>query len=136
MTDTGATERISESMPAVAAAVDDTTIVGRAPFAGTVTGVTYAPDAAITGLTANSRTLSVVNRGQTGVGTATVASQAFITGVNAAAGDETALPLSGTAGNLVLAEGDMLAWVSTHVGATGLADPGGLVTIAITRRYA
>ena len=46
--------------------------------------------------------------------------------------DEKTIPLSGTAANLNVAAGDVLAWQSDSVG-TGLADPGGLVTIAFGR---
>lgn len=118
---------------AVTAAADLTTIVGEAPFAGTVTAITYAPNANLTGANTESRTLSVTNKGTDGNGTTSVASKAFTSGVNALDYDETAITLSGTAANLVVAEGDILAFVSTHVGSTGLADPGGRVAIEITR---
>lgn len=135
MTDTSPLGRLEAVVPAVATASDDTTMIGRVPFAGTVASVTYAPDATITGANTNSRTLSIVNRGSAGSGSTSVASKAFTSGVNAAAGDETAITNSATGADLVVAEGDILAWVSTHVG-TGLADPGGLVTIAIQRTNA
>jgi hypothetical protein len=104
----------------------------RAPFDGTVTGVTYAPVAAITGAATNNRTVSVVNHGQTGVGTNTVASLNFGNGTNAAAFDETSITLSGTASNLVVASGDILEVKSLHIG-TGIADPGGTVFVEISR---
>jgi hypothetical protein len=135
MTDTSPLSRaISEAVPATATGSDATIMIGRAPFDGTVSTVTYAPNSTLTGADTNSRTLSIVNRGQSGSGNTTVASKAFTSGVNATAGDETAITNSGTAANLVVAEGDILAFVSTHVG-SGLADPGGLVTIAIQRSY-
>jgi hypothetical protein len=86
----------------------------------------------LTGANTDSRTIVLVNKGQSGSGTAIVATKAFTSGVNAAADDETTITLSGTAGNLVVAAGDILAWQSTHVGSTGLADPGGMAVIAIT----
>jgi hypothetical protein len=46
--------------------------------------------------------------------------------------DETAIPLSGTPANLVVAAGDELQWQSTHVG-TGIADPGGRVEVTFNR---
>jgi hypothetical protein len=52
--------------------------------------------------------------------------------VNAAADDEKAITLSGTAANLVLAQGDTVIWNSTHVG-TGITDPGGLVAVTLSR---
>jgi hypothetical protein len=120
---------------AVAAGSDATVNVGRAPFSGTVTQATYAPNATLTGANTDSRTLSIINKGQSGTGITSVATLAFTSGVNAPASDEKALTLSGTAANLNVAQGDILAFVSTHVGA-GLADPGGLVEIDITRTNA
>lgn len=118
---------------AVAAASDASRVVGRAPFAGTVTEVTYTPNATLTGADTDSRTLAVVNKGTDGNGTTSVASKAFTNGVNANDFDETAITLSGTAANLVVADGQILAFTSTHVGSTGLADPGGKVKITISR---
>lgn len=118
---------------AVGAAADGVTTVGRAPFAGVVTGVTYTPNGQLTGANTESRTLSVVNKGLDGNGTTNVASKAFVSGVNANDFDETTITLNGTAANLVVAEGDILAFVSTHVGTTGLADPGGHVKISVSR---
>jgi hypothetical protein len=120
---------------AVAAGADATTNIGRAPFSGTVTQVTYAPNATLTGANTDSRTLSIINKGQSGTGTTSVATLAFTSGVNATASDEKALTLSGTPANLNVVQGDILAFVSTHVG-SGLADPGGLVEIDITRTNA
>lgn len=106
--------------------------VGVAPFAGKVTAVAYIPPSTLTGANTNSRTLSIVNKGQSGEGTNVVAEKAFTSGVNAAAFDETALTLSGTASKLEVAQGDVLAFVSTHVG-EGLADPGGEVLVTVAR---
>lgn len=124
---------ISANVAAVAAGSDLTTIIGEAPFAGVVTAVTYAPGANLTGANTDSRTLSVVNKGTDGNGSTTVASKAFVSGTNALDYDETAITLSVTAADLVVAEGAILAFVSTHVGSTGLADPGGRVEITISR---
>jgi hypothetical protein len=104
----------------------------RAPFAGTVTAVTYTPVAAVTGAASPaSRTLSVVNRGQAGAGTTTVASLALLGGVNLAAFDERDIPVIGAANTV--AEGDILEFRSAPVGGTGLADPGGTAKIEFTR---
>jgi hypothetical protein len=121
------------TVPAVAAGSDSERNVVDVEFAGTVSSVVYAPDTVLTGANTDSRTIVLVNKGQSGSGTAIVATKAFTSGVNAAADDETTITLSGTAGNLVVAAGDILAWQSTHVGSTGLADPGGMAVIAITR---
>jgi len=124
---------IERNVPAVSTAGnDDDTVLGQAPFAGVVTSVQYVPEAAITGAATNNRTVSLVNKGQAGSGTTTVASLTFDNGVNAAANDEKAITLSGTAANLVLAAGDTLQWRSIHV-ATGITDPGGVVRITISR---
>jgi hypothetical protein len=120
-------------VPAAATAVDADTPVFVAPFDCTVTAVTYVASAAITGADTNSRTLNLRNKGLTGGGSTAVASKAFTSGVNAVAFDETSLTLSGTAANLDLAAGDVLALQSDSVG-TGLADPGGLLRVSVARR--
>jgi hypothetical protein len=105
-----------------------------APFAGTVIGATYTATAAVTGAASPaSRTLSVVNRGQDGTGTTVVATLALLGGVNLAAFDERALTLSAVAGATTVAAGDILEFRSAPVGGTGLADPGGTVTIEFSR---
>jgi hypothetical protein len=106
-----------------------------APRAATVSAVSYVPLTTITGANTNTRSVSLVNLGQAGSGTTVVATLQFNSGVNATAGVAKAITLSGTAANLVLAAGDVLQWQSTHVG-TGIADPGGLVTIATAANYA
>lgn len=105
-----------------------------APFTGKVAGVTYTPLAAVTGAASPaSRTLSVVNHGQAGVGTTTVASLALVAGVNLVAFDEKVIPLSGTAADLNVVAGDILEFRSAAVGGTGLVDPGGTVEITFER---
>ncbi len=127
-------ERVLEQdVPAVGTAGnDDDTIIGQAPFAGTVTKVEYVPEAAITGAATNNRTVSLVNKAADGTGTATVASLNFASGVDAAANDEKAITLSATAANLVVAAGDTLQWRSIHI-ATGITDPGGIVRVTLSR---
>lgn len=124
---------IEAAAEAVAAAADGATIVGRAGYAGTVTAVTYAPEANMAGDTTETRTFSLVNKGTDGNGTTVVATLACITGVSLSDFDEKAITLSATAANLVVADGDILAWTSVHGGSTGLADPGGLVKVTISR---
>jgi hypothetical protein len=125
--------RLQQSVPAVAAGADAERNIGTAPFAGTVTAVTYTPDTVLTGANTDSRTIVLVNKGQTGTGTTVIATKAFTAGVNAPADDETTITLSAVAGATTVASGDVLAWQSTHVGATGLADPGGLASVEVTR---
>lgn len=123
----------SAALPAVATGTDADVAVFVAPFDCTVTAVTYVANATITGADTNSRTLNLRNKGLTGAGSTAVASKAFTSGVNATAFDETSLTLSGTAANLDLAAGDVLALQSDSVG-TGLADPGGLLRVSVARR--
>ena len=125
---------IEADVPAVSTAGnDDDTVLGQAPFDCTVTAVEYVPEAAITGAATNHRTVSLVNKGQAGSGTTTVASLTFDNGVNATAYNERAVTLSATAANLDLSAGDTLQWRSIHVG-TGITDPGGVVRVTVARR--
>ena len=128
-------QKLQAKTIAVATASDTEVSMGEAPFAGTLTDATYTPDATITGVDTNSRTISIVNKGQTGVGTTSMASLALTNGVNAPGYDEKAITLSGTPANLVVAKGDILSFKSLHIG-TGLADPGGLVQVELTASYA
>lgn len=100
----------------------------------TISAVTYTPNAAITGANTDTRKVSLVNAGTDGTGTDIIATLQFNSGVNAAAGDEKTVTLSGTAANLDVEAGEVLQWQSTHVG-TGIADPGGLVSIRLAADY-
>jgi hypothetical protein len=105
-----------------------------APFTGKVAGVSYTPVASVTGAASPaSRTLSVINHGQAGVGTATVATLALVAGVNLVGFDEKAVPLTGVAADLQVVAGDILEFRSAAVGGTGLVDPGGTVEITFER---
>lgn len=120
-------------VPAMAtAANDETSFVARAPFDGAVTAVRFTADAAITGANTNTRAFVLVNKGQAGAGNTTIATLQMNAGVNAAAGDELTIPLSGTAANLDVVAGDILAWFSDAI-LTGIADPGGMVSIDFGR---
>ena len=111
---------------------DKSVALGRARFGATVESVTYAPNALITGANTNTRRVALINRGQSGSGSVLVAELQFNSGVNGPAFDEKSLTLSATPANLKLAEGDILEWLSDAVG-TGLADPGGLVVVKMSR---
>lgn len=123
---------VQEDANPAATGVTNSTVASKAPFAGTVSAVTYTPLSAVTGANTNTRKLELINRGQAGAGTTVIASIQFDSGVNAAAMDEKALTLSATAANLVVVAGDILEWKSSAVG-TGLADPGGLFNVTFTR---
>lgn len=123
---------VTDDVPAVTIAATDSRVVGVSPFAGVVSGVSFIPKAAITGQATNTRKVELFNRGLAGSGTTLVATIQYNSGVNAVADDENAVTLSGTAANLVVAEGDVLEWVSTAV-ASGLVDPGGVVRVTLER---
>ena len=123
---------IEADVPAAATAASDDSVIAQAPFDGTVTAVQYVPEAAITGAATNNRTVTLVNKGQAGSGSTTVATLTFDSGVNGTANDEKTITLSGTAANLNVVAGDTLQWRSIANG-TGLADPGGLVRITVSR---
>lgn len=125
---------LEANVAAVAAASSATEVVGEAPYAGTVTGVSYTPKADVTGAASPaSRTFTLVNKGADGNGTTVVATLAMTAGVNATDYDEKAMTLSAVAGATTVAQGDVLAFTSTAVGGTGLADPGGRVQVTIAR---
>lgn len=125
---------IEETAPAAAATATAQTVLGAAPWPASVTAVTYTPAGAITGAASPaSRTFTLYNRGQAGTGVTVVATLAMTAGVNAALYDERTIPLSGVAGATAVVEGDVLGWESFAVGATGLADPGGLVRVTMSR---
>lgn len=113
----------------------DSFTVGEVSATGRVTEVTFQPEAASTGDNTNKRVYTLVNKGSAGVGTTVVATLDLITGNNLVAFDEKVAVLSATAADLVVAEGDVLAWVSTFAG-TGLVDPGGNVKVTIERAAA
>lgn len=124
---------IEESVPAVSTAGNsDDSVLAQSPYAGTVTAVQYVPESAITGAATNNRTVSLVNKGQAGSGSTVVATLTFASGTNATANNEVSLTLSSTAADLVVAEGDTLQWRSIANG-TGLADPGGIARVTVSR---
>lgn len=122
-----------------AAATDQSTIIGRVPFAGTVTAVYYIPQASVTGLTlaTASRTYTVLNRGSSAVsGTGTVSVATVInavsgSGINLVDNVQRDFTLA-TAANLVCASGDVLELTSVHT-TTGVLDPGGKIVVQMLR---
>lgn len=123
---------VEAPVPAVTISATADTPITEAAFAGTVTRVDYTPDATITGAATNNRTVTLYNRGQTGVGTTVVAQLNFANGINAPQYDAKAITLSVVAGATTVASGDVLEWDSAAVG-TGIVDPGGNVHVEITR---
>lgn len=117
---------------AVAQGADGVDSVAVVDNPGSVSAVSYAADAAVTGAVTDNRVLSLVNKGPAGAGSTVVATLTLASGVNLAAFVPKAITLSATPSDLVVAAGDVLEWRSTHGGA-GVADPGGLVKITVTR---
>lgn len=117
----------------VAAASDLSTIIGEVQEDGVVSAASFTPKANITGNDAESRHYAIINKGADGNGTTSVATLDMDTGVSATDFNESAMTLSAVEGALDVAAGDILAFTSTHEGSTGLADPGGLVKVEISR---
>lgn len=103
------------------------------PFDATVTAVRYIPSADVTGANTNTRRLAVVNKGLDGNGTTEVAALQFNSGVNAADFDVKDVPLTATVADRDVDEGEVLDVRSAAVG-TGIAEPGGVVEIDLSRR--
>lgn len=120
------------TVPGATIAATDSFALGKVPFAGTVTAISYTPDAASTGDNTNKRVYTVVNKGQAGAGTTVIGTLDLVTGVNLVAFDEKAFTLSVVAGATTLVAGDVLALVSTAVG-SGLVDPGGTIQVDVSR---
>lgn len=126
------TQFIGAAVVATAATVDASGLTV-APFDCTLAAASIVPLTTLTGANTDSRTVQVFNRGQAGAGTTLMASKAFVTGVNAAAEDETALTLSATAADLVIAAGDVIEVKSLHISATGLAGPQFIARLSLAR---
>lgn len=130
---------VEASTVGCAAATDQTTIIGRVPYAGTVTAAYYLPSAGVTGLTlaTASRTYTVINRGSSAVsGTGTVSVATLInavsgSGVNLIDNVQADMTLA-TAASLICASGDVLELTSVHT-TTGVLDPGGKIVVAFSR---
>lgn len=117
------------------ATTNQDTPVGRVPFAGTVTAVTYIPSASIAApASGTGRTYTVFNRGSSAIGTGTVSVATKSVTSNVGMTDNVAfdLTLSGTTASLIVASGDVLEFDSAAV-TSNAADPGGRVIVTISR---
>lgn len=133
MPDSAPLTRTAEgTFPAATIAANQDTVITEAPFAGTVTKVAIVPEAAVTGDNTNTRTFTLVNKGQAGAGTTVVATLALTTGVNLVAFDEKLFTLSAVANATTVAAGDVLL-LNEVVTASGLAHTGGRCIIEFTR---
>lgn len=124
---------LEATIPAATATADPDQAVTEAPFDGTVTKVALVPEAAVTGNNTDTRTFTLVNKGQSGAGSTVIATLALTAGVNLVAFDEKTFTLSAVAGATTVAAGDVLACVEAHGGSSGLAHSGGRVVVEITR---
>jgi hypothetical protein len=127
-------ESISATIPAATKEAVQDQVIGEAPFDGAVSSVLIVPEAALTAHSTNFRTFRVVNKGQGGAGTTVVATFATdtVTTDDLKAFDEKAIPLSGTAADLVVKAGDVLAADETKA-AEGVAHSGYKVVVRIAR---
>lgn len=130
--DSGPVITFKQVVPPVAQAAGAETILGTVPVGGVVTAVTYAPNDDITGADTNTRAVTLYNRGDDGEGTTVVATLQFDNGIDASEFVGSAITLSQTPANLAVASGDVLSFASDEV-ASGLADPGGYVTVTVER---
>lgn len=127
-----AVQKLVAAVPAQTILATGDQVVGEVVTSGRVSSVSYTPEAAITGADSPaSRTFTLVNKGQAGVGTTNIATLAMTVGIDGVAFDEKPITLNATAANLAVTAGDILVWVSTAVGGTGLVDPGGTVQVEI-----
>jgi hypothetical protein len=119
------------SVPAVAAESAHTIGILVAPYAGVITAASYTPNSTITGASATERTFQIVNKGQAGTGATVAAQLVTATATNLTGFESTPIPLSGTPANLVVNQGDVLAFVSSDI-STGTTDPGGIVNVQLS----
>jgi len=113
----------------LAAKAAATVTIGAATFAGAVTGVQYVPNSEIVLSATEPRTLTVINRGSAGVGSAVVATRSFTSTGSAQIGN--AITLTGSA--VSVNAGDVLVVESHDAGATGTADPGGTLVVTTSK---
>jgi hypothetical protein len=126
------TRVVEATIPAAAIAANTDQAVTEAPFDATVSKCALVPEAAVTGDNTNTRTFTLVNKGQAGAGTTVVATLALTTGVNLVAFDEKLFTLSAVAGATSVVAGDVLQ-LNEVVAASGLAHSGGRVVVEFTR---
>jgi hypothetical protein len=126
-------QMLHSATPVVALGSDAQQGLGIVPFDCTVVDVKMVPQAAVTGDDTNNFTLSVLNGGSGGTGTTSVASKAYVTGVDSVAKVPETMTNSGTAANLNLDKDDVLVWDKTEAG-SGLATVQMEVIITVTAR--
>jgi len=120
-------------IPANAGDTDVKHPIFRAPHKMKVLAVYAIFQTALTGADTNFVTPTVINAGTAGSGTDVIASKAYTSGVDAAALVPEALTLSGTPANLVIAEGDVLAYLSDMSGSSVNDDNQKVIQVAYQR---
>lgn len=118
------TTQVTFAQHAAATATEERSLFA-APCACRVRRVGLVSDVALTGDPTNSTTFSVRNKGAAGVGTTTVATLVFTTGVNLVPFDEKDIPVSAA---FTMAAGDTLNMEFVKVG-TGLNIGPGVINI-------
>lgn len=114
------------------ATTDQATIVGRVPFACTVTAVTYIPSASMAApASGTGRTFTVFNR-TTGAGTVNVATRSVTSNVTMADNVPFDLTVSATTASLICTSGDVLEFVSSAL-TSNVIDFGGRVIVTLSR---
>lgn len=115
------------------ATTNQVTIVGRVPYAGVVTAVTYIPSTSIAApASGTGRTYTVLNRGTTGASSVTIASRAVTSNVGLSDNQPFDLTLSATTASLIVASGDVIELESTAV-TSNAPDPGGKLVVTFSR---
>lgn len=130
-------QKLSVRVPAQGTAGNaQTTDLGIAQFAGSVSSVKIIPDATVATDGTNYRTFEVRNEGAAGAGTNKVTDPATANNGTSATSLTAQIPrsltLNPTAASLVVAEGDVLSIVEAVAG-TGVAHGGYLCLVEITR---
>lgn len=121
-------------LPVTIAAGVPETVIGEAPFDGTITEIGIIPEANLTAADATARTLTAYNRGQAGAGTTVVGTLVTnLAGGNWTAGDKKLFTLSVVANALNFTAGDTFEIVET-VASTGTIRPESQVIIRGTHR--
>jgi hypothetical protein len=124
---------IEANTPGALATTNQVTVIGRIPYAGSVTAVTYIPSSSVAApASGTGRTYTVFNRGNAGgTGTVSVASRSQTSNVALTADAPFDLTL-GTSAALACTSGDVLEFNSTAL-TSNAPDPGGRVVVTFAR---
>jgi len=126
----GRARTIEVGIAAVPAGSSTELPIWNAPFRCKVIRVGVVPATAVTGADTNYMTLSVVNKGSDGTGTAAIASKDYTAGKNIAQFDYDSL---GPVSNNLLRKNDTLTFKKAETG-TGMGMPDLVVVVEYVRR--